>query len=220
MLIKAKIKGRKYTLKRCSKCGYFLIVEDYNRDTQRANGLQRYCRACSNGYGRDDYEVNKDTYYDRNNKRAELIKALPNTLTALEYAKTLEYFNYRCALTGEIKNVSQEHFIAVVTGHAGTTAANIIPLRQDLNASKHAVEPFYWFELAEDDHGLDVDKWNEILGYLAHMNGLSIEEYVEFVKWCYRNQRTAEQVEADPRSSVDIWKEDKIAHGIYSNTSR
>lgn len=207
MLIHAKIKGRKYKLKRCSKCGYFRALEDFNRDTRRADNLQRYCRECSNDYGRSDYDGNKEAYYGRNNKRAELMKALPNTLTTLEYAQTLEYFNYRCALTGDTKNVSQEHFIAIATGHAGTTAANIIPMRQDLNASKHARNPFEWGEQAAEHYGLDVKKWNDLLSYLAFRNELSVTDYVEFVKWCYANPRTIEEAEADPRNSVDIWAE-------------
>jgi hypothetical protein len=133
------------------------------------------------------------------------MKALPNTLTQLEYAKTLEYFNYRCALTGDAKNVTQEHFIAVATGHAGTTKENVIPMRFDLNASKHDTNPFEWIEDAADHYGLDVRKWNDLIAYLAFMNGLSINEYVDFVKWCYDNPRTAEQAAAEKRSSIELW---------------
>jgi hypothetical protein len=209
MIIHAKINRRKYQLKRCSKCGFFLPLSEYNRDTQRADGLQRYCRECSNDYGRFDYDNKKDTYFERNKKRAELMTALPNTLTTAEYAQTLDYFNYRCALTGDAKNISQEHFIAVTTGHAGTTAENIIPMRQDLNASKHAHNPFEWILDAEDHYGLDVRKWNSLLAYLAFRNKLSIEEYVAFVNWCYANPRTAEEAAADLRPSVQIWQEER-----------
>jgi len=207
MLIHAKINRRKYTLKRCSKCGFFMPTGEYNRDTQRADGLQRYCRDCSNDYGRTDYEGKKDVYIERNKKRADLMAALPSTLTTAEYAANLSFFGYRCAVTGDSKNISQEHFIAVNTGHAGTTAANIVPMRQDVNASKHDTNPFVWVRGAADHYGISVEKWNEVLSFLAFMNGLEVEEYVDFVNWCYANPRTAEEIKADPRDSVTIWKE-------------
>lgn len=207
MLHKAKIEGRTYTIKRCSKCEYFKVLGSFNMDTTRADGRQRYCRSCSNKYGRNNYEDNKERYYERNTKRLDMIRALPNEVTTMDYAKILESFNYSCALTGETKNIEQEHFIALSTGHAGGVLGNIVPISASLNASKHAKNPFKWFAEVRKEYDIDVRKWNSLIEYLAHTNGLSIDDYINYVNWCYDNPRTVEDVQREPRHSLQLWQQ-------------
>jgi len=36
------------SLKKCSKCGEFKELSEFNKDSSKKDGLQRYCRKCSN----------------------------------------------------------------------------------------------------------------------------------------------------------------------------
>jgi len=202
------IQGKAYEVKKCSRCGNTYDVDTFNRDTKRGEGRQRYCRSCSNRYGRANYRSQKERYFERNYKRSEIQRALPNDLSTADYARVLTWFNYSCALTGEKENVQQEHFIALATGHAGTIAGNIIPLAARLNASKHSKNPFTWYE--EGDHDIDPIKWHVLVGYLASVNGLTMDEYRRFVTWCYDNPRTINEITQDGRTSLQIWKESEL----------
>ncbi|TXL67475.1 hypothetical protein FHP05_00180 [Cerasibacillus terrae] len=128
-------------------------------------------------------------------------KALPYDLSADELDDIYSQFNYSCALTGTSKNLHHEHFICIDTGHMGTTYGNIIPLDGSLNISKNNKNPFEWIK----DFPKYQINFNYIVSILSSINGLSVDEYKQFVYWCYEYKRTIEEIENDQRLSIEIW---------------
>lgn len=136
-------------------------------------------------------------------KRRALIRKLPFDLDSDSWDEILLKFNYKCPLTGS-EEISLEHFIPLSTGHGGTTIANCYPLEQGLNASKQGRNPFKWVESKIKDGDIELEDWNNLVLYLANMNGLTFSEYKDFVDWCFNNKRDTKEI-LDDTSSIEIW---------------
>lgn len=108
---------------------------------------------------------------------------LPDTLTHEEQREILNFFG-GCALTGS-RDIHWDHVIPISTGFGGTTKENVIPLRKDLNLSKHDRNLFEWFEDCYVRLDLDPEKFEELIFYLAEINGVELEEYTEYVYSCF-----------------------------------
>ena len=114
---------------------------------------------------------------------------LPDTLTKEQLEEITDRFRGGCALTGYTDGTHLDHVIPVVIGHGGTTAQNMIPLRADLNISKSARCIFDWFYDAKDHFKLSQTKFDELIEYLADINGMTADEYEGYVRGCHDNQR-------------------------------
>lgn len=106
--------------------------------------------------------------------------SLPDTFTIEQLESTLNFFGGGCALTGDVGNTHWDHVIPIATGSGGTTEANMIPLRADLNQSKNASNLFDWFEREKEHLGLSVEKFDTLIGFLAEKNAMSVEDYRSF----------------------------------------
>jgi hypothetical protein len=93
-----------------------------------------------------------------------------------------------CALTGSA-DVHWDHAIPLATGHGGTTTRNMIPLRSDLNMSKNDGNLFEWFERNKERFNLRQDKFDNLIDYLANLNGMSVDDYRSFVCKCFENKQ-------------------------------
>lgn len=131
--------------------------------------------------------------------------ALPYNLSPEELDIINEHFNYSCPLTGETENLHYDHFICIDTGHMGTVFGNIVPMLGSLNISKHNNNPFEWIKSYPEY----TEGFNKIVSYLAETLGLTIDEYKDFVYWCYNNKRTVKEIKNDPRTSLEIWTSNK-----------
>lgn len=126
-----------------------------------------------------------------------------------------EDFNGACALTGESDDIHLEHFIPISTSHGGTYEGNVYPLIEELNISKNGANPFEWIQLPDINERIPADRWNTLVLYLAENNGLTAEEFREFVCWCFDNPRTPAQAERDTKRgiySIDLWCASKLRH--------
>ena len=176
-----------------------------------------------NATQRKKYEENPD-YFKNINKRwrlanAERIKAnnlnrkamrkaLPHSLTKENLFSLIgEDGIKRCALTGETSACHYCHFIPLKWGHGGSYLANIFLALGKLNISMRTVNPFEWFEVQEIAAKLNAEKVAALISRLAAENSMTIEEFREFIYWCEQNKRTLEEVQADSRTSVEIWQE-------------
>lgn len=135
-------------------------------------------------------------------------RILPDTLTPEQVEATEQYFD-GCALTQSTESNQLEHFIPLSIGHGGTTAGNCYPMTSTLNYSKNARNPFEWFEECKDIYELDRNRFDNLVEYLAIQNGMTVEEYRDFVYWCFDNPRTGDDIKADNRTSVELYREAK-----------
>lgn len=118
------------------------------------------------------------------------ILAQPSTLTKEQQSDIISRFA-GCAITGS-NEISWDHVIPVITGHGGRTKYNMIPLRADLNSSKGVGNIFEWFRWAADYYGLSQAKFDDLISYLAEVNGMTTKEYRMYVDWCFDNPRDIE----------------------------
>ncbi|MDM5283122.1 hypothetical protein [Peribacillus frigoritolerans] len=78
-----------------------------------------------------------------------------------------------------------------------------------MNISKNDRNIFEWFEQFGESKGIRHDRFDNLISWLAANHGLSVSDYRSFYYWCFDNRRTVEEVEADPRPSLEIWQESK-----------
>lgn len=151
-------------------------------------------------------EQNKDRLRLYKLRRRAKSRGLPSTLTTEQRQKIWQHFGNRCALTG-CETIHQDHAIPIATGHGGSIYGNIYPLRGDLNQSKNDENIFEWFEANRQRFKLSKDRFNRLIEWLANANGLTVDEYRDFVYWCHANPRSIDEIEADKRPSIEIWRE-------------
>ncbi|PFQ72453.1 hypothetical protein COK15_28360 [Bacillus cereus] len=131
-------------------------------------------------------QENKHVSVVANQRRRARKRQLPDTLT-VEQSK--ELLQRGCALTGSQDDIHRDHFIPLSWGYGGTVIENMIPLRGDLNISKKDANPFEWIKRKDIREQIDIDRWNATVKYLAELNGMTAQEYEEYVYWCEENKR-------------------------------
>jgi hypothetical protein len=154
-------------------------------------------------------ERNKALKRAHTQNRRALEKSLINDYTATESEFKRLLYN-GCALSDNTEDLHDDHFIALSTGHCGTYLANIIPLSSELNLSKCNKNPFEW--LNEVDDVIDYKKAAETIIMLAYLNEMTVQEYIDFVYWCYENPRSPEEVK-DKVNSIEMWRQSKTEGG-------
>lgn len=132
---------------------------------------------------------NKEKINIAQSRRRARKRMLPNEFTSEQLAELLKHFNDGCALTGSKEDINVDHVIPLATGHGGTTYGNMIPLRGDLNRSKHDANIFEWFESNRQRFELSEENFSKMIDYLAEINGVTAEEYRDHVFWCHENKQ-------------------------------
>lgn len=119
----------------------------------------------------------------RNLRKRNLI----NDFTEEDRKETLEYFENKCALTGKDVPLHMDHVIPLAVGHGGTTKSNMLPVWQRINTSKGAKNIFEWYKESGERFGVIPEKFDKAIKYLADLNGMSVDEYREYVYRCHEN---------------------------------
>ena len=135
------------------------------------------------------YEENPHVRIAAHHRRRARKSLLPDTLTKEQLEEITDRFHGGCALTGYTEGIHLDHVIPLAIGHGGTTLQNMIPLRADLNISKQARCIFDWFYDVKDHFNLPQTKFDELIEYLADINGMTANKYEDYVRWCHDNQR-------------------------------
>jgi 5-methylcytosine-specific restriction endonuclease McrA len=177
---------------KCSDCGKVQYLHEFHSDSSRKHGYDVRCTLCKKS---DRYveikkkwaRVNKEKVKLAYHRRLARKKSLPDNLTTEQVTHMLEHFG-GCALTGSV-DLHLDHVIPLAAGRGGTVVENMIPLRSDLNISKNSRNIFEWFNKFKDAHGLKRDKFDELIEYLANLNGMTTEDYRDYVYWCHENPR-------------------------------
>ena len=113
------------------------------------------------------YENNKDKYKEYNHKRRALKVGNGGSYTKSQWLDTLEYFDYKCAYTGEcIKhNCHVEHIVPISKG--GTSYIwNLVPSTASANLSKQNRDMEEWYR--EQEYFCE-ERLNKIYEYQKYM---------------------------------------------------
>jgi hypothetical protein len=153
-------------------------------------------------------QENKDRSRIYQHNRRCMINGLRNDLTKDGIDSLISIFGNDCPLT-KSKNTELDHFIPVIWGHGGNYIGNVYFLSNNLNKSKHAMNPFEWIKQERINGKVDMNAWNNLVNYLAEHNNMSVYEFKSFVYWCEGNKRTLEEVEPSEKTSIELWLEHK-----------
>ena len=178
-------------LKRCTKCGENKPnTNEYFAFSNKSKGILRpSCKVCDKKhreknkdkmkeYNKNYYENNKDKIkeYRENNKdkmkgyvhkRRALELGNGGSYTKAQWLDTLEYFDYKCAYTGEcIKhNCHVEHIVPLSKG--GTSYIwNLVPSTASANLSKQNRDMEEWYR--EQEYFCE-ERLNKIYEYQKYM---------------------------------------------------
>lgn len=87
-------------------------------------------------------------------------------------------------------------------GHGGTYLGNLIVVPSNWNVTKSAINPFEWCDecLNSQDKGLYMTK----VADLARLNNMTLDEYKEFIFWCFDNPRTIDELQKELEDNGSI----------------
>jgi len=123
--------------------------------------------------------VNSDKVNISNQRRKARLRELPHDFTASEEKEMLNYFRNTCCLSGSKENIQLDHALPLSKG-GGTIKQNMIPLNATLNASKMDSNLFEWYENNKERFNLSDEKFYKTIKYLADMNDMDIDDYVDY----------------------------------------
>jgi hypothetical protein len=186
--------------KPCTKCKVWKPLADYAKRYNGLGGKGPDCRECRAIYNSENKEriAERGREYHKNNPEMSSLKThrrrarmmlLPDDFTSEQMQVTFEYFG-GCALTGDVSDVHWDHAIPIAVGWGGTTCSNMIPLRSDLNLSKHDKNIFEWFEANRQRFNLDQQRFDRLIEWLGKANNMTVEEYRDYVYSCFKNKRS------------------------------
>lgn len=187
-----KERHRKYCKRNRAKVTSFCRKwrrENRDRDLENARKWREVNREYVKLWQREWAKKNphKIAKYDQTRKARKL--ALPYTLTDEQYQKTLEYFNYSCALTGGSERIEMDHAIPLASGFGGTTFENCYPLSKSLNSSKNDKNIFEWFDLNKERLNIEQWRFDRLVEYLAGINSMSVSEYKKYYFGCFEKPK-------------------------------
>ncbi|MDM5229356.1 hypothetical protein QUF73_24910 [Cytobacillus sp. NJ13] len=173
---------------------YLENVETYReRNSQWIKENKKRFRELTRKSGNKWRKNNPEKVNTLNQKRKAKQKALPHDWTQKEREETLQYFG-GCCLTGATESIHFDHVIPLATGHGGTVFENMVPLRADLNLSKRDSNLFLWFEDNKERFDLSQDRFDSLIEYLSDLNGMTPEQYREYVFYCHENKQDLTQI--------------------------
>ena len=200
----------------CNKCEETKLEDEFNKCKSTISGRNGECKSCTALYrkkrlaekgdrirevrrawkennhashienARKYRAKNREKFRLKNQRRRAMVKSLPHDLTESEMKGIFDAFGGKCAIC-ERDADSLDHFIPIASGHGGTTLANMLPLCQSMNSSKMDKNPFEWADSFLD--GSSKIKFDTAVEYLSNLNGLSVDEYREFVFSCFKNTK-------------------------------
>ena len=192
-------------IQKCNTCLKFKEISCFKEDSSYEVGYSDKCTECH----KDLKEFDKDNVKLQSISKTSKDMNLPVSLTEKQMRKITKDFNQKCALTDSSDYIF-EHFIPVSWGHGGTYLGNVYLLRSDLNSSKSNMNPFKWMEKQLKQDRFSSAKWKKLIRYLAKLNGLTYDEFREYVYWCEGNKRKRDKILRDGnKMSLDLWKKSK-----------
>lgn len=164
-------------VKQCTKCGEWNRFENFRLNCEHADGRYSQCKDCESMYFAkyDSTPQGKKRFERRKQLEAGVIKASESYRTFIS-----DYFDGKCAITGEAGEVYFDHVIPLAWGCVGNEQGNLIPMSATLNRIKRSRSIFEFVE--ELDPKARHRFYAEVLPFIAGENDMTVEEYTEFYK--------------------------------------
>ena len=191
----------------CVRCEKIHTMRNWYEDSRKLWGLIGECPKCRSKKSAKYAKENPGKIFELGLKRREMVEALPMSFGKEAWVLKMSEYSWRCSFSSEIGKLAMDHVIPVATGHGGTYEANLIPLEKSVNSSKNDSNIFEWFGATRQRFEISQELFDQTIGRLASANALTEDEYCEFVYWCHENKRTVDEIKADQRHSVEIWRE-------------
>lgn len=177
--------------------------DNYEKFREYSRMYYRKNRERKREYDKEYAQENPEKFALARQRRRARKAMLPDTLNEEQYSSILDHFDGGCALTGKKADLHMDHVVPLAVGHGGTIYGNVIPLDGDLNNNKRTQCIFDWFYENKERFNLEQRKFDELIEYLAEINGMSTTEYEEYVRWCHDNPRTLDEIKAEQDEDKD-----------------
>jgi hypothetical protein len=171
-------------------------AENKEREAERIRKWYENNKSRKNEARRKWRQNNRDKEMLTKQRRRARKASLPDDFTVEQMEETLEYFG-GCALTGSKSDIQWDHVIPLATGNGGTLRGNMIPLRGNLNTSKYASNIFEWFEANRQRFNLEQWRFDRLIEWLGKANGMTVEEYRDYVYECHANPNEIDDAKAN-----------------------
>jgi hypothetical protein len=170
-------------VKECTKCEEWKPYDDFRIDKITNDGKHPSCSTCERGYFQeyDNTPRGRVRFERRKQLEAGVIKS-----SDAYRAFVADYFDGKCAITGEAGEIYYDHVIPLAWGCVGNEQGNLIPMSATLNRVKRSRSIFEFVE--ELDRKAKHRFYAEVLPFVARENDMTVEEYTEFYKQMERSR--------------------------------
>jgi hypothetical protein len=162
-------------VKQCSKCKQWLWFDEFRIKTSFNDGRYTQCKPCESTYFAeyDNTPRGRVRFERRKQLEAGVIKS------SEAYRQfVLDYFDGKCAITGEAGETYFDHVIPLAWGCVGNEQGNLIPMSSILNRIKRSRSVFEFIEELDPQHKHRF--YTEVLPFVARENDMSVAEYTAF----------------------------------------
>ena len=120
-----------------------------NRE-QKLNYQKQYYKDNKNSileYRKEYHKKNPDKAFNSQSKRRSLIEIQENNFTKEQWLEMMEFFEWKCAYSGEKLNDNRtiDHIVPL-SKNGEHKAYNLVPMLKNLNSSKHTKDMLEWYK--------------------------------------------------------------------------
>ena len=120
-----------------------------NRE-QKLNYQKQYYKDNKNSileYRKEYHKKNPDKAFNSQSKRRSLIEIQENNFTKEQWLEMMEFFDWKCAYSGEKFNNNRtiDHIVPL-SKNGEHKAYNLVPMLKNLNSSKHTKDMLEWYK--------------------------------------------------------------------------
>ena len=121
-----------------------------NNRKQKLNYQKQYYKDNKDSvleYRKEYHKKNPDKAFNSQSKRRSLIEIQEDTFTKEQWLEMMEFFDWRCAYSGEIlsNNRTIDHIVPL-SKNGEHKAYNLVPMLKNLNSSKHTKDMLEWYK--------------------------------------------------------------------------
>lgn len=170
----------KVVYKVCRSCQLVKLAENF--PSYSKGYLRPDCKTCFKEVQREYTSKIKDkrTVY-KQRERAKFFNTI-DELTEQNIKQLKEFANGKCMISGKETTLELDHVQALSKQFIGNTKGNVILVSPQVNQAKHTKSLFEFLESPHSNDLVDKETLIRTLKYLAEANGLTLSQYIGFLK--------------------------------------